>query len=787
MSYVFCWTRGVLDTPEQTADPKTGVRAHGIISAHRGSDMTRNSLSRITRKTFLKTAAVFSANALSLDIGGAQSRNESLERAASEPYPVTLDNAHWQLGLKPGAGLKAQVVHKPSGIVLAQGDYSYSVGNPFFGEPQESQESKAKTVTLKGAISGGLELQHEFKITAEEPWMEEQITLSNRGTAVQALPYGRCGFVLPLTLEGGAVSGPLRDFRVTAVPYRREPSGNRTQYADYTLLQVLSEPRSSHLRAETPVERVGNVVLTTVYASGIIQTLYPFYASEGWILTDGRQGFLLTKYSQQGMEWAILDRAPVDDGRAGFRWGGFGIFQGDPEHGAWLAPQQSHRFGITRITAFEGGIEEGFYTFRAEMETRGHGCPKGFNPPVHWNELYDNKLWWLPGGGMDLPENRKKYYTLVDMTEEAAKARNMGCEALYLDPGWDTRFASKIWDETRLGKLKDFTARLRREYGLSLSLHTPLSGWCDPSSYSRGMDRMNRDGSRVPGSLCGASMQYVEETCSRLEALARDGARFFMFDGTMQNGECWDPQHGHRVPSGREEHVEATNKLARQIHAKYPQVLIEMHDQMLGGTRLRYVPTYYGQGWGGLGEKAANSAGFDSVWAFELMWDPMTDLVGGHSIALYYYNLAYSLPLYLHIDLRKDNDQCLMFWWNASTCRHLGIGGTHADPRVQKAQKDAMAAYRRLETLFKAGTFYGLDEMVHVHVHPTEPAAVINCFNLEDHAVNHRIELFLGKVGLEANRSYQIKGATARRAGDQYLLEVAVPSYGHSLIELRGA
>jgi len=325
---------------------------------------------------------------------------------------------------------------------------------------------------------------------------------------------------------------------------------------------------------------------------------------------------------------------------------------------------------------------------------------------------------------------------------------------------------------------------LKRQYGLSLSLHTPLSGWCDPSSYPRSLDRMNRDGSRVEKSLCGASAQYVEETRSRLEALARDGARFFMFDGTMHNGECWDPQHGHRVPSGRAEHVEATNRLARLVHASYPNLLIEMHDQMLGGTHLRYVPTYYGQGIGGRPE-ADRASGFDSVWAFELMWDPMTDLVGGHSIALYYYNLAYSLPLYLHIDLRKDNAQCLMFWWNASTCRHLGIGGTHADPGVRKAQKEAMATYRRLAAFFKAGTFYGLNEMVHVHVHPTETAAAINCFNLEDHAVNHRVEVDPGKLGLEAAVSYKFTGASARRSGNRYAFEVGVPAYGHSLVELR--
>jgi hypothetical protein len=740
-----------------------------------------DSLPRITRKTFLKAAALVSASALSADLNATQPRCEPLKQAAMAPSPLTLENTQWRLSLSPGAGLKVQVVHTHSGIVLAQGDYSYSIGTPSFGKAQESRDGQTKTLRLTGEIAGGIGLQHKFRIPAEEPWLEEQITISNRSSAVLALPYGRCGFVLPLRLEDGAVAGAWRDFKVTAVPYRREPAGNRTQYADYTLHQVLSEPRISHLRAETPIERSGNVVLTTVYASGIVQTLYPFYASEGWILTDGRRGFLLTKYSQQGMEWALLDRLPLGDRCAGFRWGGFGIFQGDPEHGAWLAPGESHPFGVTRLTAFEGGIEQGFYLFRAEMESRGHGCPKGFNPPVHWNELYDNKLWWLRGGGMDLPENRKKYYTLADMKEEAAKARDIGCEALYLDPGWDTLFASKIWDESRMGSLRGFTALLDREYGLSLSLHTPLSGWCDPSSYSRSLDRMNRDGSRVPRSLCGASVQYVEETRSRLEALARDGARFFMFDGTMHNGECWDPTHGHLVPSRREEHVAATNKLARQVHAKYPQVLIEMHDQMLGGTHLRYVPTYYGQGIGGGAEA---DKGFDSVWAFELMWDPMTDLVGGHSIALYYYNLAYSLPLYLHIDLRKDNAQCLMFWWNASTCRHLGIGGTHPDPRVQKAQKDAMATYRRLEAFFKAGTFYGLDEMVHVHVHPTEPAAVINCFNLEDHAVDRRIEVHPGKLGLQARGSYQFKGTTAHRAGDRYILELTVPSYGHSLVEV---
>jgi hypothetical protein len=738
---------------------------------------------KISRKRFLKTAALASVGALPFEVVG--SAHEHLQGEIATHSAVRLDNTEWRLDLAAQEGLAAELVHSLSGITLANGVYSFSFGSPSFAPASTSRQADASTVTLNGRIPGGIEIHHQFKVSTHAPWIEEQVTISNRGSAVLALPYGRCGFVLPLSIRDGAVGGLLQDFKFVAVPYRREPGGNRTQYADYTVREVLSECRRSQLRANVPVAQWDKVVVPTIFDTGAIRTAYPYYASEGWVLTDGRQGFLITKYSQEGMEWALLDRVAVDEEHVGLRWGGFGIYEGDPEHGAWIAPQHSHSFGTTRLTAFRGGLTEGFYTFRREMEARGHGCPKEFNPPVHWNELYDNKLWWLPDWGMDKPENRRKYYTLPGMRAEAAKARDIGCEALYLDPGWDTAFASKIWDESRLGPLGDFTATLRREFGLSLSLHTPLSGWCDPSSYAREIDRMNRDGGRVPLSLCGASRQYVDETLARLDALARGGAGFFMFDGTMCNGECWDPDHGHAVPSGRQEHVEATNRLARLVHERYPKLLIEMHDQMLGGTRLRYVPAYYGHGPGLAARDGITAPGFDSIWAFELMWDPMTDLVGGHSIALYYFNLAYSLPLYIHIDLRKDNAQCLMFWWNASTCRHLGIGGTHADPAVRQAHRDAMATYRRLERFFKRGTFFGIDEMTHVHVDSTRAAAVINCFNLEDHAARRSIEFDLAQAGLDARGSYEVRGGTAQSTRTRYAVDVEIPAYGHTLLELR--
>jgi hypothetical protein len=167
------------------------------------------------------------------------------------------------------------------------------------------------------------------------------------------------------------------------------------------------------------------------------------------------------------------------------------------------------------------------------------------------------------------------------------------------------------------------------------------------------------------------------------------------------------------------------------------------------------------------------------------MWDPMADLVGGHSIALYYYNLAYSLPLYIHIDLRTDNAQALMFWWNASSCRHLGIGGTHPDPNVQKAHRIAAATFRRLKPFFSSGIFYGIDELTHFHRHPIDRSAVINCFNLEDQPVTRSFLLEPARFGLDAGATYQVSGGNAQRKTGGYEIEVSIASYGHTLIEMK--
>jgi hypothetical protein len=722
-------------------------------------------MNSITRRNFLGKAGAISTWGMLAESASAQQ---------SQGHPLAgggMENSAFRLSLEPGDGLRnTRLLHVPSGIALADGDYSYSFGRPVFKDCQTTASPEGiRAVALSGvAMEGQLAIHHEFSLSPDQPWLEEQITLTNLGSNALDMTGGRGGFTLPLVMTQGGLSAPWSQFKLTAIPFRRDPGGHRTQYADFTLAQALTEPYS--------FERSG--------PAGHEMMVSPEYAAEAWAWTNGETGFLLLKYGQEGIVWSVVDRTSIASGQAALRWGGYGIHRWQPEHGAWLQPGESHRFGVTKLIAFKGGINEAYYTFREEMNGRGHGCPAGFDPPVHWNELYDNRLWWLPNDQQGDPEMRRKYYTLDDMKAEAAKAQAIGCEALYQDPGWDTRFASKIWDEARLGPYKAFTTMLQRDYGLKSSLHTPLSGWCDASSYPAEMYRMDRYGQRFAwdhrrgfnsSPLCGASRQYIDETARRLKTLARDGAAYFMFDGNGYHGECWDPQHGHTVPARREEHIQGMCRLARMIHQEYPQVLMEMHSP---------DPIYYGHGRAAADMEFSSALGFDSVWAFELMWQPMDDLLSGRSVALYYYNLAYGLPLYIHIDLRTDNANALVFWWNASTCRHLGIGGTHPDPQVQQAHKAAMKTYRRLKPDFAAGTFYGLDEMTHLHRHPTQSSAVINCFNLEDHAVERAVEIDPARYGLDPKSEYKVTGGESQSREGRYISKVVIPARGHTLLEI---
>lgn len=256
-------------------------------------------MNSISRRRFFASAGAITAFAALPSVSTASSAQES------EWPGGDVDNASFRLSLSPQDGLKkTRLLHLPSGLRLADADYSYSFERPVF---QESRIAKSDdgtvSVNLQGNTWGGsLEILQKFRLPAEKPWMEEEITLTNRGAVPLDIGRGRCGFVLPLMLEDAKVAGAAKEFKVTAVPYRREPQGNKSQYFDFSLDQILSEEFRSELMTDST-------------------RATPVYASEGWACTDGKRGFLITKYSQEGMEWSILDRVPMGTERAGFRWG----------------------------------------------------------------------------------------------------------------------------------------------------------------------------------------------------------------------------------------------------------------------------------------------------------------------------------------------------------------------------------------------------------------------------------------------------------------------------------
>jgi hypothetical protein len=323
---------------------------------------------------------------------------------------------------------------------------------------------------------------------------------------------------------------------------------------------------------------------------------------------------------------------------------------------------------------------------------------------------------------------------------------------------------------------------MRERYDLGVSLHCPLATWMsrddrDVSSWPKEAFRMDAEGNIIEGAVCLGSKQYIDEAAKRFNESCADGVVFIMFDGNWWNGGCWNPNHGHPVPYTMEDHIRANLELARRIHEKYPNVLVEMHDMISAGSVQRYTPVYYKYG-------LPNS--YDENWGFELMWRPMDDIRTGRARALYYYNLGCNVPVYLHIDLRDDNEHCLVLWWYISTCRHLGIGGTHSRPAVAQAQKLAMKKYRQLERYYKQGEFYGMNEEVHVHVLPDENAFVVNLFNVSDEPRVVKGAMTFEEMGLDVDRWYvNPKGGGFDPGAGVFSIERRLPPWSADVVEVR--
>lgn len=589
----------------------------------------------------------------------------------------------------------------------------------FFLEKAENKDGEDVFTFLRGGVR--LTVSYRYSDGA----LEEYARLENGGKE----DYTPSSFVF-----GFLRRDPGPGLRFCAIPFRRR--GEDGELMDWNTEEYLAKP---HVFCTMRNPICNRRTTDTETAEG-----FALYGEDGHTL-------LVMKYAPRTIEWSLL-RAEKD----GLRFGGAGIGRmGDPEGGARLRPGERYSFGLTRYLLCEKGYKGAFALFRDYTVKQGHVPPEGYAPRLNWNELYDNRYWYeSDGASHDVPALLDRYYHREDMLEAAKTAHEYGCRCLYLDPGWDTSFGSNLWDGERMGDMASFAEEIRERYGLTLGLHTPLAPWSDPSSYPESAKKTNADGQKE-GILCVMSPSYAEAKLSRLRALCEAGADFFLFDGSWYETPCFDPSHGHSVPSTRQEHIEAINTLARRLHEAYPHAIIEQHDSIIGPGSPRYLPLtcMMKPGWGDP----------DEIWAFEFMNDPLEDFESGRAYSMYYANLSTALPFYLHIDLRYDNEECLSFWWFASTCRHLGIGGTSEGEKKEK-QKRQVRRYLENEEFYTKGTFYGVDELIHAH--RLGDRVLFDFFNPTKEEKDVTVTFPLSEIGFDTE--------------EEYTLQVRVPAAGHA-------
>jgi len=723
------------------------------------------------------------------------------------------------------------------GIKVADGPCIYRTMRECVKSKQTLQSpilsTTADTLNIQGKLAG-LDLEHTFHLPADRPIMEERITLQNNSIAYIALSDFRVSLLRKLTDKTGNELPELVNDRWVALPMRCR--ADVVNPLDYSLNDIITKPGREYLPAES---------WTTPKALTSSN-----HVSEAWAWTHGDNTLGIFCFSQENMLHSVLSVEDTPDGKA-LCFGGAAMIAREPAALTRITPGQTVDLGVIRYQTVQGDFKQANYAFRAMLDEKGCRFPSNYDPPVHWEQLYDMEGAW---------NGRINAYTQDALDKEAVKGFEYSCDALYLDPGWDTTFGSFLWGKDWLGPRNQWIQRIKEKFDLKIALHCPMPSWSTHAGLEMGpvnlqdwpedcrrvlplessylnidlgedyqiakvhlinasmklriliseiseagttdwkavaqdeerdsagvfefdavttrwiriesLDQVSmlhfrsveiyRAGESTPLQtftqqelldarkgpvLCMGSKQFLAEAEKRLLEHCDDGVAFLMFDGTWWNGECTDPMHGHPIPYRKEDHIRACVDLAKRIHDRYPDVIIEMHDMLNGGAPQRATPVYYKYGLPG---------SYDENWGFELMWDPMADLQSGRSRALYYYNLGCNVPVYLHIDLRKDNENCVVLWYYASTCRHMGIGGTHADPKVVQSQKDAMRLYKELVSFYKRGDFYGITEEIHIHALSDENACGINLFNLSNETQVITGQIQLADLNIDQSATYSI-------------------------------
>ncbi len=604
------------------------------------------------------------------------------------------------------------------------------------------QEHGGKTTVTGRFANTGIELLQVFRPVGEH--LEETISLKNPNAEPVTLSRLELGFVAEI--------GHRTGWRLCAIPFRVQLDGSVHDYSNDDLIQgeFSNATYTDTTRPEPPLADEGCL------------------RSEAWAWGTGERGLVVIKYNPEDIELSVA--CPwEEEGERLLRFGGAGFsLYGEPSSARRLEPGQQVAFGKTIYAPYEGGLNRAFLCYRDFLDSQGHTFPEDYNPPVNWNELYD--VGWYHSDA----EQLKKNYTREALLREAEKARACGCELLYLDPGWEVAEGTTLWDESRLGTVAEMVQTLKEQYGLDLGYRTVVHCYTDYWPHEYLVRHPDREPGPVPWygaslwEVCLCNRKFWQEKLERILRISRHGIRFMMFDEMDWRGPCYDPTHGHPVPTTPLDHVRAGYSLCEEVRRQCPGLVAEAHDPVWPWSTSIYTPTYFGQGFGERGS-------YDENWGFEYMWNCIEDLKSGRALALYYYNLGCNIPLYLHITMSADNDNAVFFWWAASTVRHLGIGGKYGHESVQDdvnmalpehdpeqrfaLYQEQMRLYKRLKPYFVRGTFHGLAEHIHLHTLPEAEGGVVVAFNLTEG--EQELQFRVRQDLLNGGRDMVVEGAEA--------------------------
>jgi hypothetical protein len=660
-----------------------------------------------------------------------------------------------------------------SGVIYADRPYRYFAGGKRTDGRVLSdavlsnlriEHASRKRVVVTGLLANlQIEVQRTCMVT--DPAITETLSIKYVGNDCVSLDRLEFGFCARLDDRAR--------WHLCAVPFKVQLDGSRHDYSAQDLIDgkfhnavMIDETR----KYMPPLTEEGSV------------------RSEAWAWHEGERGLLVLKYSNDRIELSVASPfREGDETLLKFGGVGFSLF-GEPTGARSLEPGQSFTFGETHYLRYEAPITP-FELYRHFLGTRGHGMSPDYDPPVNWNELYDI------GWHHSKPEELKRFYTREALLNEAAKARDVGCDLLYLDPGWEICEGTTRWDEARLGTVSSLVETLKKDYGLDLGYRTVLRTYQDHWPHEWMIQHKPEPYEPVPfgeqkfWEPCLCNEKFWNEKLKRILEISKQGVRFMMVDEFDWRGPCHDRSHGHKVPTTPLDHTLAVYRLCEAIRAACPGLTIECHDPVWPWSTSIYVPTYFKQGFGKHGA-------YEENWGFEYMWDCLNDLKTGRALALYYYNLACNIPLYLHITMAADNDACVFFWWCASTVRHLGIGGKTSNKTIEPAgglppydhekrfaaYQSQMKLYRGLKPYFVRGTFHGISETAHLHTLADRKGGVLNCFNLTDQ--EKEFEVVVPMERLQARHKLAVRGASAEWSATSVTLRMTLLPMSPALVRI---